>query len=43
MFSKDSKTSDARRLLINLTDKIEFRKKDKYNTCKLKSLAYICS
>ena len=27
---KNSKTSDPHRLLINLTDKIDFRRKDKY-------------
>ena len=30
MNSKNSKTSDPHRLLINLTDKIDFRRKDKY-------------
>ena len=29
MNSKNSKTSDPHRLLINLTDKIDFRRKDK--------------
>ena len=30
MNSKNSKTSDTNRLLLNLTDKIDLRKKDKY-------------
>ena len=30
MNSKTSKTSDSRRLLLNLTDKIHLRRKDKY-------------
>ena len=30
MNSKNSKTSDPDRLLVNLTDKIEIRRKDKY-------------
>ena len=30
MNSKKSKTSDPHRLLCNLTDKIDFRRKDKY-------------
>ena len=30
MNSKNSKPSDPHRLLINLTDKIDLRKKDKY-------------
>ena len=28
--SKNSKTSDPHRLLLNLTDKIDWRRKDKY-------------
>ena len=30
MSSKNSQTSDPRRLLLNLTDKIDLRRKDKY-------------
>ena len=30
MNSKISKTSDAHRLLVNLTDKINFKKRDKF-------------
>ena len=30
MNSENSKTSDPHRLLLNLTDKTEFRRKDKY-------------
>ena len=30
MNSKNSKTSDSHRLLLNLTDKIDLRRKDKY-------------
>ena len=30
MNSKNSKTSDPDRLLLNLTDKIDLRRKDKY-------------
>ena len=30
MNSKNSKTSDPHRLLFNLTDKIDLRRKDKY-------------
>ena len=30
MNSENSKTSDPHRLLLNLTDKIEMRRKDKY-------------
>ena len=32
MNSKDSKTSDPNRLLLNLIDKIGLRRKDKYIT-----------
>ena len=32
MNSKNSKTSDPHRLLLNLTDKIDLRRKDKYIT-----------
>ena len=32
MNSKNSKTSDPQRLLLNLTDKTDLRKKDKYIT-----------
>ena len=31
MNSKNSKTSDPHRLLLNLTDKIDLRRKDKYS------------
>ena len=30
MNSRNSKTSDPRRLLLNLSDKIEFKRSDKY-------------
>ena len=30
MNSKNGKTTDLHRLLLNLTDKIDFRRKDKY-------------
>ena len=30
MNSKSSKTSDPHRILLNLTDKIDLRRKDKY-------------
>ena len=30
MNSENSKTSDTRRLLLNLTDKIDLRRNDKY-------------
>ena len=30
MNSKNSKTSDSHRLLLNVTDKIDLRRKDKY-------------
>ena len=30
MISKSSKTPDTHRLLLNLTDKIDLRRKDKY-------------
>ena len=30
MSSKNSKTSDPHRLLLNLIDKVDLRKKDKY-------------
>ena len=30
MNSENSKTSDSHRLLLNLTDKIDLRRKDKY-------------
>ena len=30
MYSKNNKTSDAYRLLLNLVDKIHFKRSDKY-------------
>ena len=30
MNSKNSKTSDSQRLILNLTDKIDLKRKDKY-------------
>ena len=40
MNSKDSKTSDAHRLLLNLTDKIDLRRKDKYIALSNLSIYY---
>ena len=40
MNSKNSKTSDPHRLLINLTDKIDFRRKDKYVALSNLSIYY---
>ena len=42
MNSKNSKTSDPHRLLLNLTDKIDLRKKDKYITLSNLSIYYTC-
>ena len=38
----NSKTSDPHRLLLNLTDKIDLRKKDKYITLSNLSIYYTC-
>ena len=40
MNSKISKTSDPHRLLLNLTDKIELRRKDKYIALSNLSIYY---
>ena len=40
MNSKSSKTSDPRRLLLNLTDKIELRRKDQYTALSNLSIYY---
>ena len=40
MNSKKSKTSDPHRLLCNLTDKIDFRRKDKYIALSNLSIYY---
>ena len=40
MNSKNNKTSDPHRLLLNLIDKIELRRKDKYVTCISKLSIY---
>ena len=40
MNSKNSKTSDLQRLLLNLTDKTDLRKKDKYITLLNVSIYY---
>ena len=40
MNSKNSKTSDPHRLLLNLTDKIKLRRKDKYIALSNLSLYY---
>ena len=40
MNSKNSKTSDPQRLLLNLTDKTDLRKKDKYITLLNVSIYY---
>ena len=42
MSSENSKTSDPHRLLLNLTDKIDLRKKDKYITLSNLSIYYTC-
>ena len=41
MNSKNNKTSDPRRLLLNLTDKIDLRRKDKYIPLSNLSIYYI--
>ena len=41
MNSKNSKTSDPRRLLLNLTDKIDLRRKYKYVALSNLSIYYI--
>ena len=38
--SKNSKTSDPHRLLLNLTNKIDLRRKDKYVTLSNLSIYY---
>ena len=40
MNSKNSKTSDPQRLLLNLTDKTDLRKEDKYITLSNVSIYY---
>ena len=40
MNSKNSKTSDPHRLLLNLTDKIDLRRKDKYIALSNSSIYY---
>ena len=40
MSSKNSKTSDSHRLLLNLTDKINLRRKDKYIALSNLSIFY---
>ena len=40
MTSKNSKTSDPHRLLLNLTNKIDLRRKDKYVTLSNLSIYY---
>ena len=39
MISKNSKTSDPHRLLLNLTDKINLRRRDKYIDIALSNLS----
>ena len=41
MNSKNSKTSDPQRPLLNLTDKIDLRRKDKYIALSNLSILYI--
>ena len=41
MNSKNSKTSDPHRLLLNLTDKIDLRRKDEYIALSNLSIYYI--
>ena len=41
MNTKNSKTSEIHRLLLNLTDKIDLRKKDKYLALSSLSIYYI--
>ena len=38
MISKNSKNSDPQRLFLNLTDKIDLRRKDKYIPYKIMNL-----
>ena len=40
MNSENSKTSDPHRLLLNLTDKIELRRKDTYTASSTVSISY---
>ena len=40
MNSENSKTSDPHRLLLNLTDKIELRRKDTYSASSTVSISY---
>ena len=40
MNSEKSKTSDPHRLLLNLTDKIDLRRKDKYVALSILSIYY---
>ena len=40
MNSKNSRTSDPHRLLFNLTDKIDLRRKDKYIALSNLSICY---
>ena len=40
MNSENSKTSDSHRLLLNLTDKIDLRRKDKYIALSNLSIYY---
>ena len=42
MNSENSKTSDPHRLLVNLTDKIDLRRKDKYIALSNLSIYYTC-
>ena len=42
MNSENSKTSDPHRLLLNLTDKIYLRRKDKYIDLSNLSIYYAC-
>ena len=41
--SNNSKTSDPRRLLLNLTDKIDLRRKDKYIALSKSNLSICCT
>ena len=41
--SNNSKTSDPRRLLLNLTDKIDLRRKDKYIALSKSNLSIYCT
>ena len=42
MNSENSKTSDPRRLLLNLSEKINLERSDKYVTLSNLSIFYIC-